>query len=220
MPSIARASRAVDVHMSDLLAGRRSLAEFIGLAACGGFSYGDVLGAGSGWAKTVLFNERLRTQFAEFFARPDTFSLGICNGCQMMAQLAEIIPGAENWPRFERNVSARFEARLCMTEIPATNSIFLRDMAGARVPIVVAHGEGHASFAPPDELVALRYIDTYGRVTEQYPLNPSGSPGGIAGVTSSGRARADPDAASGAHRAGAAKYVDAAAAGEPVAEAV
>ncbi|MGI4826948.1 MAG: phosphoribosylformylglycinamidine synthase [Janthinobacterium lividum] len=180
---------AVDVHMSDLLAGRRSLGEFKGLAACGGFSYGDVLGAGSGWAKTVLFNERLRAQFAEFFGRPETFSLGICNGCQMMAQLAEMIPGAEAWPRFERNVSTRFEARLCMTEIPATNSIFLEGMAGARVPIAVAHGEGHASVAPPDALVALRYTDDRGRVTEQYPLNPSGSPGGVAGVTSAdGRA--------------------------------
>ena len=180
---------AVDVHMSDLLAGRRSLDDFQGLAACGGFSYGDVLGAGSGWAKTVLFHAGLREQFAAFFAKESTFSLGICNGCQMMAQLAEIIPGAEHWPRFERNVSARFEARLCMTEIPATNSLFLAGMAGARVPIVVAHGDGHASFAPPESLVALRYTDTYGRVTEQYPLNPSGSPGGVAGVSSAdGRA--------------------------------
>ncbi len=179
----------VDVHMSDLLAGRRSLADFQGLAACGGFSYGDVLGAGSGWAKTVLFNEGLRTQFAAFFARADTFSLGICNGCQMMAQLASIIPGAEGWPRFERNVSSRFEARLCMTEIPATPSLFLQGMAGARVPIIVAHGEGHASLTPPAGMVALRYIDPYGRVTETYPLNPSGSPGGVAGVTSAdGRA--------------------------------
>ncbi len=174
----------VDVHMSDLLAGRRTLAEFIGLAACGGFSYGDVLGAGSGWAKTILFNEDLRAQFSTFFARPETFSLGICNGCQMMAQLADIIPGADGWPRFERNLSTRFEARLCMTEIPATNSLFLEDMAGARMPITVAHGEGHASIAPPDSLVALRYIDTYGRPTQTYPLNPSGSPGGTAGVTS------------------------------------
>ncbi len=180
---------AVDVHMSDLLAGRRSLDEFTGLAACGGFSYGDVLGAGAGWAKTVLFNEQLRSQFAVFFEREDTFSLGICNGCQMMAQLAEIIPGAAGWPRFERNVSARFEARLCMTEIPATNSLFLDGMAGARIPIVVAHGEGHASVAPSKDLIALRYTDTYGRTTEQYPLNPSGSPSGVAGLTSAdGRA--------------------------------
>ena len=180
---------AVDVHMSDLLAARRSLDEFTGLAACGGFSYGDVLGAGSGWAKTVLFNERLRAQFATFFERKSTFSLGICNGCQMMAQLAEMIPGAVGWPRFERNVSTRFEARFCMTEIPVTNSLFLDGMAGTRAPIVVAHGEGHASVPPPNDLVALRYTDTYGRTTQQYPLNPSGSPGGVAGVTSAdGRA--------------------------------
>ena len=174
----------VDVHMSDLLARRRDLSEFIGLAACGGFSYGDVLGAGSGWAKTILFNEALRAQFSTFFNRPETFSLGICNGCQMMAQLADIIPGADGWPRFERNLSTRFEARLCMTEIPATNSLFLEDMAGARMPITVAHGEGHASVAPPESLVALRYIDCYGRPTQTYPLNPSGSPNGTAGVTS------------------------------------
>ncbi len=179
----------VDVHMSDLLAGRQTLAQFGGLAACGGFSYGDVLGAGSGWAKTILFNDALRAQFAGFFTRPDTFSLGICNGCQMMAQLAEIIPGAENWPRFERNLSTRFEARLCMTEIPSTNSLFLDGMAGARMPIVVAHGEGHASFTPPEAVIALRYIDTYGRPTQTYPLNPSGSPVGTAGVSSTdGRA--------------------------------
>ncbi len=179
----------VDVHMSDLLAGRQTLTDFIGLAACGGFSYGDVLGAGAGWAKTILFNDQLRAQFATFFACPETFSLGICNGCQMMAQLAEIIPGADGWPRFERNVSTRFEARLCMTEIPATNSLFLGDMAGARIPIVVAHGEGHASLPPPERLIALRYIDSYGRLTQVYPLNPSGSPLGTAGVTSAdGRA--------------------------------
>ncbi len=179
----------VDVHMSDLLTGRHTLADFIGLAACGGFSYGDVLGAGSGWAKTILFNQALRTQFATFFTRPDTFSLGICNGCQMMAQLAEMIPGAEGWPRFERNLSSRFEARLCMTEIPATNSLFLISMAGARMPITVAHGEGHATAMPPAPLIALRYIDTYGRPTQVYPLNPSGSPQGTAGVTSAdGRA--------------------------------
>ena len=179
----------VDVHMSDLLAGRHVLTDFKGLAACGGFSYGDVLGAGSGWAKTILFNDSLRAQFTAFFAHPDTFSLGICNGCQMMAQLAEIIPGAEAWPRFERNLSTRFEARLCMTEIPATNSLFLAEMAGARMPIVTAHGEGHASLTPPADLIALRYVDTHGRPTQTYPLNPSGSPAGTAGVTSAdGRA--------------------------------
>ena len=179
----------VDVHMSDLLANRQTLNNFTGLAACGGFSYGDVLGAGSGWAKTILFNEALRTQFATFFARPDTFSLGICNGCQMMAQLAEIIPGAVSWPRFERNLSTRFEARLCMTEIPPTNSLFLQDMAGSRIPIVVAHGEGHATHTPHPHLIALRYIDPHGHPTQTYPLNPSGSPAGTAGVTSAdGRA--------------------------------
>jgi phosphoribosylformylglycinamidine synthase len=170
--------------MSDLLAGRQTLSSFIGLAACGGFSYGDVLGAGSGWAKTILFNEDLRAQFATFFARPDTFSLGVCNGCQMMAQLADIIPGAEGWPCFERNLSTRYESRLCMVEVPPTLSLFFRDMAGARMPITVAHGEGHASRTPPLNLLALHYIDTYGRPTQTYPLNPSGSPVGTAGVTS------------------------------------
>ncbi len=174
----------VDVHMSDLLAGRHTLTDFKGVAACGGFSYGDVLGAGSGWAKTILFNESLRAQFATFFARAESFSLGICNGCQMMAQLAEIIPGADAWPRFERNLSTRFEARLAMTEISATNSLFLADMAGSRVPIVIAHGEGHASLTPPAGLIALRYVDNHGRPTQTYPLNPSGSPAGTAGVTS------------------------------------
>jgi phosphoribosylformylglycinamidine synthase len=180
---------AVDVHMSDLLAGRVDLAEFRGLAACGGFSYGDVLGAGSGWAKTILFNDRLKEMFTEFFERTDSFALGVCNGCQMMAQLREIIPGAASWPRFVRNVSARFEARLCMVEIQESPSLFFDGMAGARVPIVVAHGEGHVSCVAPDALVGLRYIDTYGKVTEQYPLNPSGSVQGIAGLSSAdGRA--------------------------------
>ena len=129
---------AVDVHMSDLLSGRAHLADFTGLAACGGFSYGDVLGAGSGWAKTILFNESLAEMFATFFTRADTFSLGVCNGCQMMAQLSPLIPGAEAWPRFERNTSTRFEARICMIEIPETNSLFLADMAGSRAPIIVS----------------------------------------------------------------------------------
>ena len=178
---------AVDVTMSDLLAGRRRLADFSGLAACGGFSYGDVLGAGSGWAKTILFNEKLKEMFAEFFYRADTFSLGVCNGCQMMAQLRELVPGATAWPRFTRNTSARFEARLCMVEIQESPSIFFAGMAGARVPIAVAHGEGHAAAA--QEHIALRYIDTYGRVTEHYPLNPNGSADGVAGLSSAdGRA--------------------------------
>jgi phosphoribosylformylglycinamidine synthase len=173
---------AVDVTMSDLLAGRAHLRDFTGLAACGGFSYGDVLGAGSGWARTILFNERLAEMFREFFHRADTFSLGVCNGCQMMAQLRELVPGAAAWPRFTRNTSARFEARLCMVEIADSPSLFFAGMAGSRVPIVVAHGEGRAATA--DGQVALRYIDTYGRVTEHYPLNPNGSTNGVAGLTS------------------------------------
>jgi phosphoribosylformylglycinamidine synthase len=180
---------AVDVHMSDLLTGRAELAEFKGLAACGGFSYGDVLGAGSGWAKTILFNDRLKEMFTEFFTRTDSFALGVCNGCQMMAQLREIIPGAASWPHFGRNVSARFEARLCMVEIQKSTSLFFDGMAGARVPIVVAHGEGHVSAVAQDSPIALRYIDTYGKVTEHYPLNPSGSAQGVAGLSSAdGRA--------------------------------
>jgi phosphoribosylformylglycinamidine synthase len=179
----------VDVHMSDLLAGRADLANFRGLAACGGFSYGDVLGAGSGWAKTILFNDRLKEMFTEFFARADSFALGVCNGCQMMAQLHEIIPGAASWPHFGRNVSARFEARLCMVEIQESPSLFFEGMAGARIPIVTAHGEGHVSSIAADSRVALRYIDTYGQVTEHYPLNPSGSVQGVAGLSSAdGRA--------------------------------
>jgi phosphoribosylformylglycinamidine synthase len=178
-----------DVHMSDLLAGRVKLKSFVGLAACGGFSYGDVLGAGSGWAKTILFNEGLKEQFSEFFARADTFSLGVCNGCQMIAQLRDIVPGAEAWPRFVRNVSSRYEARLCMVEIEKTNSLMLDGMAGAKMPIIVAHGEGHAAGAGENAKTALRYIDTYGRMTETYPLNPSGSRNGAAGFTSAdGRA--------------------------------
>ncbi|MGO9637752.1 MAG: phosphoribosylformylglycinamidine synthase [Terracidiphilus sp.] len=175
---------AVDVHMSDLLAGSVDLANFKGLAACGGFSYGDVLGGGSGWAKTILFNDRLKEMFTEFFARTDSFALGVCNGCQMMAQLCEIIPGAASWPRFGRNLSARFEARLCMVEIQESPSLFFAGMAGARVPIVTAHGEGHVSSIEADSRVALRYIDTYGKVTEHYPLNPSGSVQGVAGLSS------------------------------------
>jgi phosphoribosylformylglycinamidine synthase len=174
----------VDVHMSDLLAGRVDLEQFKGLAVCGGFSYGDVLGAGSGWAKTILFNDRLKEMFTEFFERKDSFALGVCNGCQVMAQLREIIPGAAGWPHFGRNVSARFEARLCMVEVQESPSLFFEGMTGARVPIVVAHGEGHVSSIAADAAVALRYIDTYGKTTEQYPLNPSGSVQGVAGLSS------------------------------------
>jgi phosphoribosylformylglycinamidine synthase len=175
---------AVDVHMSDLLAGRAHLADFQGLAACGGFSYGDVLGAGSGWAKTILFNDQLKEMFTQFFERPDSFSLGVCNGCQMMAQLRDIIPGTAAWPSFGRNVSARFEARLCMVAVEESPSLFFDGMSGARIPIVVAHGEGHVSEVHPDAMIGLRYIDTYGEVTEHYPLNPSGSVQGVAGLSS------------------------------------
>jgi phosphoribosylformylglycinamidine synthase len=174
---------AVDVHMSDLLAGRHKLTDFHALAACGGFSYGDVLGAGSGWAKTILFNEDLKQQFAAFFARPDTLSLGVCNGCQMMAQLAPIIPGAAAWPRFRRNLSTRFEARATMVEIAESPSAFFADMAGTRAPIAVAHGEGRVEDATSSR-VAIRYIDTYGNPTQTYPLNPNGSLDAIAGFTS------------------------------------
>ncbi|MDE1161793.1 MAG: phosphoribosylformylglycinamidine synthase [Acidobacteriaceae bacterium] len=175
---------AVDVHMSDLLAGRIDLAGFTGLAACGGFSYGDVLGAGSGWAKTVLFNNRLREMFATFFGRTDTLSLGVCNGCQMMAQLAPIIPGAQEWPRFRRNLSARFEARQCMVEIAPSTSIFFTGMEGSQMPIAVAHGEGRVESSAASANVAMRYIDTYGKPTQHYPLNPNGSVDAIAGFAS------------------------------------
>ncbi|UTH73797.1 phosphoribosylformylglycinamidine synthase [Chromobacterium sp. IIBBL 290-4] len=177
---------AVDVHMSDIIAGRAQLADFKGLAACGGFSYGDVLGAGEGWAKSILFNPRAREQFEAFFGRRDTFALGVCNGCQMMSNLSSIIPGAENWPKFRRNASEQFEARFSMVEVAASPSIFLSDMAGSRLPVVVSHGEGRAIFAPGAQdqaLVAVRYVDFDGRATETYPLNPNGSPAGITGVT-------------------------------------
>ena len=185
--------QAVDVHMSDLIAGRVSLETFQMLAACGGFSYGDVLGAGEGWAKTILFNGRLRDQFAEFFARPDTLSLGVCNGCQMMSNLSEIIPGADGWAKFKRNESEQFEARLSMVRVPKSPSLILGEMAGSALPVVVSHGEGRADFAhlglpenqvPSSLHIALQYTDGLGEVTQQYPLNPNGSPQGIAGITS------------------------------------
>jgi phosphoribosylformylglycinamidine synthase len=177
----------VDVHMSDLQAGRIDLAAFHGLAACGGFSYGDVLGAGQGWAKSILFNERLRGGFEAFFRRSDTFALGVCNGCQMMAHLAPIIPGAEAWPTFQRNRSEQFEARFTMVEVVDNPSILLRDMAGSRMPIVVSHGEGRAVFRSQADreqaLLALRYVDNHGRPAEAYPKNPNGSPAGVTGFT-------------------------------------
>lgn len=182
---------AVDIHMSDLMSGDRSLAGFSGLVACGGFSYGDVLGAGEGWAKSILFNGRVREQFATFFDRSDNFVLGVCNGCQMLSNLRELIPGASLWPHFVRNRSEQFEARVCMVQIEKSPSIFLSGMAGDRLPIVIAHSEGRAEFASHEAvrrtndsgLVALRYVDNHGRITDRYPFNPNGSPEGITGLT-------------------------------------
>ena len=180
----------IDVHMSDIIAGRIALDDFKGLAACGGFSYGDVLGAGEGWAKTILFNPRAREQFERFFARTDSFALGVCNGCQMLANLRELIPGAGHWPHFVRNRSEQFEARLVMVEVAESPSILLRGMAGSRIPIVVAHGEGRAELRDAAHLaairpqVALRYLETDGSPAERYPANPNGSPEGITGLTS------------------------------------
>ncbi|MBD9482296.1 phosphoribosylformylglycinamidine synthase [Pseudomonas sp. PDM14] len=183
---------AVDVHMSDILAGRVSLEEFKGLVACGGFSYGDVLGAGEGWAKSALFNSRARDAFQAFFERKDSFALGVCNGCQMMSNLHELIPGTEFWPHFVRNRSEQFEARVAMVQVQESASIFLRGMAGTRMPIAIAHGEGHAEFESEEALleadlsgtVALRFVDNNGKVTETYPANPNGSPRGITGLCS------------------------------------
>jgi phosphoribosylformylglycinamidine synthase len=180
---------SVDVHMSDIITGRVRLNDFRGLAACGGFSYGDVLGAGEGWAKSILFNPRARAEFEDFFARSDVFALGVCNGCQMMSNLHEIIPGADAWPRFVRNRSEQFEARLVQVEVAASPSILFTDMAGSRIPIVVSHGEGYAEFGGADQLtrakdlVAMRYLDHCGNVAVSYPLNPNGSPEGITGLT-------------------------------------
>ena len=182
---------AVDVHMSDLLAGRVSLNDMRGLVACGGFSYGDVLGAGEGWAKTILFHTELRVQFAAFFARPDTFSLGVCNGCQMMSNLKEIIPGAEHWPKFVRNTSEQYEARLVQVAISESPSILLKGMAGAVLPVVASHGEGRSSYAHADDLaavqslakVALGYVDEQHNATQTYPMNPNGTPNGFNGFT-------------------------------------
>lgn len=183
---------AIDVHMSDLSHGRQDLSDFEALVACGGFSYGDVLGAGEGWAKSILYQEKVKTQFAEFFARKNTISLGVCNGCQMMSNLKNLIPGAENWPHFVNNVSERFEARVAMVEVGKSNSAFFEGMQGSRMPIAVSHGEGRAEFAHQSAAqtlidsnqVALQYVNNYGNVTEQYPANPNGSPLGITGLTS------------------------------------
>ena len=186
---------AVDVHMSDLLKGRVNLRDFDGLVACGGFSYGDVLGAGSGWAKSILFHDELRMQFVRFFTRPETFSLGVCNGCQMMSQLKDLIPGAENFPRFVANKSARFEARTVNVKIERTKSVLLKGMQDSILPIAVAHGEGYATLSDTDIAgmaahgqIAMRYVDSQGAPTEHYPLNPNGSPQGVTGIcTTDGR---------------------------------
>ncbi|WP_077529061.1 phosphoribosylformylglycinamidine synthase [Vreelandella utahensis] len=183
---------AVDMHMSDILSGRMTLDEFHVMVACGGFSFGDVLGAGGGWAKSILFNQLARTQFQAFFERGDTLSLGVCNGCQMLAELRELIPGTAHWPRFVRNRSEQFEARTVMVEVPESRSAFFQGMAGSRLPIAVAHGEGLAEFRNGSDLeglrkgsqVALRYVDHYGRPAERYPHNPNGSPEGVTGLCS------------------------------------
>ena len=178
---------AYDVHMTDLQSGRADLAHFRGVVACGGFSYGDTLGAGIGWARSITFNPVLASQFQAFFGRSDTFGLGVCNGCQMFAELADIIPGAEAWPRFTTNQSERFEARLSMVEVLESPSLFLQGMAGSRLPIAVAHGEGFANFKyrgnPEKAIAAMRFVDNFGAATEAYPFNPNGSPDGLTAVT-------------------------------------
>src|SRR5262249_44961976 len=180
---------AHDVHMSDLASGRGAPSPLKGLAAGGGFSYGDVLGGGAGWAKAIVFNPRTQDDFAAFFARADTFALGACNGCQMMSNLRELIPGAARWPRFVKNRSEQFEARLVMVEVLPSPSLFFSGMAGSRMPVPTATGEGRALFdserAKAAAVAALRYVDNRGAPTEIYPMNPSGSPGGITGLTTS-----------------------------------
>ncbi|MHB1542880.1 MAG: phosphoribosylformylglycinamidine synthase subunit PurQ, partial [Steroidobacteraceae bacterium] len=181
-----------DVHMTDLIAARHDLAEFAGLVACGGFSYGDVLGAGEGWAKSILFNPALREQFQAFFERPDTFALGICNGCQMFAALKSIIPGTAHWPRFVRNRSEQYESRLTLVEVLRSPSVLLAGMEGSILPIAVAHGEGRAEFEHDaaleacrrSGLIAFRYVDHHRRIATTYPDNPNGSPLGIAALAS------------------------------------
>ncbi len=181
-----------DVHMTDLVGGRVRLGDFKGLVACGGFSYGDVLGAGEGWAKSILFNASLREQFAAFFERPDSFTLGVCNGCQMLSALKSLVPGAAHWPRFVRNRSEQFEGRFGLVEVLPSPSLFFAGMAGSVLPVAIAHGEGRAEFGDDDArrgclesgLVSLRYVDNHGRAAESYPANPNGSPGGLTGLTS------------------------------------
>jgi len=178
---------AYDVHMTDLQQGRANLKDFQGLVACGGFSYGDTLGAGVGWARSILFHPGLNEQFQAFFQRQDTFALGVCNGCQMFAELASIIPGTEHWPRFTHNQSERFEARLSMVEVLDSPSVFFKGMAGLRAPVAVAHGEGFANFSRQGNAekvnATMRFVDNLGQATETYPYNPNGSPGGLTAVT-------------------------------------
>ena len=181
---------AVDVHMQDLLDNKVNLKDFNGLAACGGFSYGDVLGAGGGWSKTILHNNLVKDQFEEFFNNESTFTLGVCNGCQMVSKLKDIIPGADYWPSFEKNLSDQFEARLAQVKVNKSNSVLLADMDGWSMPIASAHGEGHAKFKENnlDELIksnqlALNFVNSKGDNTERYPLNPNGTVDGVTGIT-------------------------------------
>jgi phosphoribosylformylglycinamidine synthase len=177
---------SIDVHMTDIIGGKVSLKDFVGLVACGGFSYGDVLGAGGGWAKSILFNPLARQEFSDFFQRKDTFGLGVCNGCQMLSGLKELIPGAEHWPAFKRNISEQFEARVVMVEVQESPSVFLKGMAGSKMPVVIAHGEGRAEFVDGNQAsaqVALSYVDNYGDKTTDFPMNPNGSPDGITGLS-------------------------------------
>jgi phosphoribosylformylglycinamidine synthase len=183
---------AYDVHMTDVLTGRVRLGRFAGLVACGGFSYGDVLGAGEGWAKSILFNPRARDEFSAFFAHHATFTLGVCNGCQMLSALKELIPGTEGWPRFVRNRSEQYEARLSLVRIPRSRSVLFTGMHDSVLPVAVAHGEGRAEFAGASSaaglitagLVSLQYVDARDQPTEKYPCNPNGSPSGLAGLCS------------------------------------
>jgi phosphoribosylformylglycinamidine synthase len=177
---------AQDVHMSDIIRGSISLDNIVGLAFCGGFSYGDVLGAGRGWASAVRYNRSVAEKFSEFFSRSDTFTLGVCNGCQMLSSLRDIIPGAAHWPNFKKNHSEQFEARLSMVKISESPSIFFKDLEGLIAPISIAHGEGRADYPELTQKTkfCMQYVNNHGRVTQKYPANPNGSAEGVAGVTS------------------------------------
>ena len=174
---------ASDVHMSEILSGKTSLSIFQGMAACGGFSYGDVLGAGRGWANSILFNSQAKDEFSEFFSRTDSFTLGVCNGCQMISNLKEIIPGSENWPSFERNTSEKFEARFTSVQIQKSNSLFFDEMAGSTIPIAIAHGEGKACFnSQTKDNIVMQYVNYHGKPTQTYPYNPNGSESAVASL--------------------------------------